>query len=97
MTLAILITFITNIKKYKEVKPVESGKKIGVEVENEIPHKSHNHEKREIQKREIHHTGEKDEQFRQALSHLAKGKQKEKREMDDEEFRNALKSLHKKK
>jgi hypothetical protein len=92
LTLAILITFIANIKKYKEVKPVESGKKIGVEVENEIPHKSHNHENREI-----YHTGEKDEQFRQALSHLAKGKQKEKQEMDDDEFRNALKSLHKKK
>lgn len=92
LTLAILITFIANIKKYKEVKPVESGKKIGVEVENEIPNKSHNHENREI-----HHTGEKDEQFRQALSHLAKGKQEEKQEMDDDEFRNALKSLHKKK
>ncbi|PTY79317.1 hypothetical protein B5V89_06160 [Heyndrickxia sporothermodurans] len=92
LTLAILIAFITNIRKYKEVKPVESGKKIGIEVDNEIPHKSPNHENRES-----HHIGEKDELFRQALSHLAKGNQKEKQEMNDDEFRNALKSLHKKK
>ncbi|KYD05816.1 hypothetical protein [Heyndrickxia sporothermodurans] len=92
MTLAILIAFITTIKKYKEVKPVESEKKIRVKIENEIPHTSSNHENKGSR-----HIGEKDEQFRQALSHLAQGNQKEKQEMNDDEFRNALKSLHKKK
>jgi len=98
LTLAILITFINLTKNYKEAVVVESGKKIEVEVENEIPHKSSDHV------REDHHpNGEKDEIFRQALSNLAKGKReesqlfnKEHREMNDDEFRNALKSLHKK-
>nr|WP_235950467.1 ABC transporter permease [Heyndrickxia shackletonii] len=98
LTLAILIAFINLTKNYKEAVVDESGKKIEVEVENEIPHKSSDHE------REKHHAkGEKDEMFRQALSNLAKGNpedarnlKKEHREMNDDEFRNALRSLHKK-
>jgi len=98
LTLAILIAFINLTKVSKETVVDESGKKIEVEVTNEIPHQSSNHKAEEQ-----HAKRGKDEMFRQALSNLAKGNpedarlfKKEQLEMKDEEFRNALKSLHKK-
>jgi len=92
LTLAILIVFISLTKKYKEAVVDESGKKIEVEVGNEIPHEPPTHEQRKSR-----HTGEKDGMFRQAVSNLAKGSNKEKQEMNDNEYRNALKSLDKNK
>ncbi|MBQ4870428.1 ABC transporter permease [Priestia megaterium] len=92
LTLAILIVFINLTKKYKEAAVDESGKKIEAEVGNEIPHEPPTHEQRES-----HHIGEKDGMFRQAVSNLAKGSNKEKQEMNDNEYRNALKSLDKNK